>query len=140
MKREGGATVLAAIRKVLGGRSYLSETMADVAFTALSHRKVSGGEGSWLPQLSDREFEVLRCLGAGKTTREAADDLGISAKTVETHRLSLCRKLGLRSAATLARFAMQFDECGFGGARAEAVSQAVRDEPRQLPLFTSDLE
>lgn len=133
MKREGGGTLLAAVRQVLEGRPYLSQTMVDVAFEALGRGARDRKGNSIMPQLSDREFEVLRCFGAGKTTREAASELGISAKTVETHRLSLCRKLGLKSAAALLRFAVQFDESG-GPAKEPPVDQ------NQLPLFEGDDE
>jgi PAS domain S-box-containing protein len=125
MKREAGSTLLTAFRQVLEGRRYLSETMTTVAFEALGCRGEERTAGSVLRQLSDREFEVLRCLADGRTTREAAAELGISAKTVETHRLSLCRKLGLRSPAELIRFAVHWDESGARGGTTGAARPAA---------------
>lgn len=112
MDREGGGTLLTAVRQVLAGGRYVSHAMAAVAFEALARKRRNGSVNSVLPQLSDRELDVLWCFGKGKTTREAASALGISAKTVETHRLNLCRKLGLRSAAELIRFAVHWDDRG----------------------------
>lgn len=140
MKREGGGTVLAAIRQVLDGRPYLSQTMTEAAFEALSRPVGERTRSSAMPQLSDREFEVLRCFGAGKTTREVGAELGISAKTVETHRLSLCRKLGLKSPAALLRFAVQFDQTGACPISTEAAGNLALNEPTQLPLFAPDKE
>lgn len=110
MKCEGAGTLLSAVRQVLDGRPYLSPTMMTVAFEALGRRAEDRKGNTTVSQLSDREFEVLQCFADGKTTREAASELGISAKTVETHRLSLCRKLGLKSVGELIRYAVHWDE------------------------------
>ncbi len=56
--------------------------------------------------LSPRELEVMRALAAGGTNRELAAELGISIKTIDTHRLNVLRKLGLRNNADLTRFAI----------------------------------
>lgn len=111
-QHEGGAALLAAVRQLLAGRPYLSPTMAAVALEAFGRDRRHRAGNSVIRQLTDRELEVLSCLGRGKTTREVASALGISGKTVETHRLGLCRKLGLRSAAELIRFAVHWDESG----------------------------
>lgn len=124
MKREGAATLLAAVRQVLAGRPYLSQALTAVAFEALGRGGRARNGNSVMLRLSDRELEVLWCLGKGKTTREAAAELGISAKTVEAHRLSLGRKLGLRSAAELIRFAVHWDDSGAPGLPAHPVVPA----------------
>jgi DNA-binding CsgD family transcriptional regulator len=59
------------------------------------------------PQLSDRERAVALRLSLGKTNREIADELGISIKTVDTHRLHLMRKLECRNNVELARLAIR---------------------------------
>src|SRR5690349_1771384 len=66
----------------------------------------SSPEGS----LSDREFEVFQLIGQGKNTREIADKLHISVKTVEVHRLNIKSKLKIGSAAELMHFAVRWVE------------------------------
>jgi DNA-binding NarL/FixJ family response regulator len=63
-----------------------------------------------LPHLTDREFEVLQLVGEVKSTREMAEQLHLSQKTVETHRVNLMRKLKLKNATELLRFALQYVE------------------------------
>lgn len=59
------------------------------------------------PELSNREFEVAQQLAIGKTNREIAEALGISIKTVDTHRGHLLKKLGCRNNVALARLAIR---------------------------------
>ena len=58
-----------------------------------------------LKKLTPREKEVLKIIGHGKTTKQVADQLGLSVSTVGNHRKHICRKLGLHSTAELAAFA-----------------------------------
>ncbi len=106
MKTEGGASLLKAIRQLLGGQPYLSQTMAAQLFDVLGGRPRSSKTAA-LGRLSDREFEVFQCLGQGKTNRQVAEQLCISPKTVEAHRLNLCRKLDLKTPGQLIRYAVQ---------------------------------
>jgi DNA-binding NarL/FixJ family response regulator len=112
MKSEGGASLLQAIRQVLEGRPYLSSAMTKRAFEAFGGGPSPRTEQSVLSQLTDREFEVLQCLGQGKSNREVGRQLCISPKTVETHRLNLCRKLNLKTAGQLIRYALQCEQNG----------------------------
>ena len=57
--------------------------------------------------LTDREREIVRLLASGRSNKEAAGDLGISVKTVETHRAAIMRKLGFNSIVTLVRYAVR---------------------------------
>ena len=114
MKAEAATTVMDAIRTVLRGDVYLSDRMAakklvpasrdrgDRAPAATPNPKAPG-----LDRLSDRELQVLRCVGRGMSTREIAEDLFISVKTVETHREHLKQKLGLVSSGELLRYAIE---------------------------------
>jgi len=108
MKRAGGDRVIEAIREVLKGRIAVSPEMATHLLEEYS------GRGSHsrvpLPNLTDREFEVFQLIGEAKNNREIAEQLHLSAKTVETHRMNLARKLKLKSAAELLRFALQYVE------------------------------
>jgi len=114
MKRAGGDRVLQGIREVFQGRIALSPEMATLLLEEYSGRRSRSGRTS-LPQLTDREFEVLQLLGEAKSNREMAEQLHLSPKTVETHRMNLMRKLKLKNAAELMRFAIQYLEKSDGG-------------------------
>jgi DNA-binding NarL/FixJ family response regulator len=106
MKAEAAKTVLTAIRSVLGGDVYLSPRMQ----AALGSRERQGGAvaaASGFERLSDRELQVLRCVGRGMSTREIAEELFISIKTVEAHREHIKKKLGLVSSGELLRYAIE---------------------------------
>jgi DNA-binding NarL/FixJ family response regulator len=109
MKRAGGDGVVEAIREVLQGRIALSPEMATHLLEEYSGRKSRSGRVP-LPNLTDREFEVFQLIGEAKSIREIAEQLHLSAKTVETHRMNLARKLKLKNAAELLRFALQYVE------------------------------
>lgn len=71
-------------------------------------KKAPGGVGDDpVDVLSNREFQVLRLLATGATNHEIADQLAVGVKTINTHRLNILAKLGLRNNIALARFAMQ---------------------------------
>ena len=70
-------------------------------------RKEDGGELLMRPRLSEREREVLQLMAEGKGTKEIAADLGVSAKTIETHRQHLMEKLDMYSVAELTKFAIR---------------------------------
>lgn len=102
-KNAGAEGLIESIRAILRGR------MAFSAETTTQLLEESSGRPSSinpLGNLSDREFEVLRCFGMGQTNQQAAESLGLSAKTVETHSLNIRKKLGLRSPAELIRHAV----------------------------------
>jgi DNA-binding NarL/FixJ family response regulator len=107
-KREATRTLLDAIRRVRDGHIYLSEQMTD----RLLSRAVAGGEpavdGSSVDSLSDRELDVFESIGRGESTREIADRLHLSGKTVETYRERIRKKLGLKTGGELARRAMEW--------------------------------
>jgi DNA-binding NarL/FixJ family response regulator len=112
MKAEAATTVMAAIRKVLRGETYLSPRMsaklgAAPPRAALSRERSERASPPGLDRLSDRELQVLRCVGRGMSTREIADELFISIKTVETHREHLKQKLALVSSGELLRYAIE---------------------------------
>ena len=107
MKRAGGDRVVGAIREVLQGCIALSPEMATHLLEEYSGRVSRSGRRT-LPNLTDREFEILQLLGEAKSNREIAEQLHLSPKTVETHRMNLMRKLKLTRPAELLRFAMQY--------------------------------
>jgi DNA-binding NarL/FixJ family response regulator len=106
MKQEVPKKVITAIRQILGGRVYVNEPVAN----RLVGQLVLGGtpdSPSPVAELSDRELEVLTLVGRGLTTREVAEQLFISVKTVEAHKEHLKERLCLKSATDLLRFAVQ---------------------------------
>jgi len=109
MKRAGGDRVIEAIREALQGRIALSPEMATHLLEDYSGSR-SRSRRTELPNLTDREFEVLQLLGEAKTNREIAEQLHLSPKTVETHRMNLMRKLNLKKSAEMLRFALQYVE------------------------------
>ena len=103
-KQEAVGHMIAAMRKVLGGGTYLSRRMA----ASLEMRRTEGGAGPEEPvaTLSDRELEVFSLIGQGLGTRDIAERLGLSIKTVETYREHIKNKLLLDTATELTRRAV----------------------------------
>lgn len=95
-------TLLDAVDTVLAGRVYVSPAMRDALL-----RRV-GGTAPERPALSPRELEVLRLVAAGRSTREIAETLNRSVKTIETHKQALKTKLGAETPAQLMRLALQW--------------------------------
>lgn len=92
-----------AIRTVNDGKRFVSATLRE----ALALRVVDGLGEEPVDLLTDREFQVLGRLAAGATNREVANELSVSVKTIDAHRLNLLAKLGLRNNAELTKFAMR---------------------------------
>jgi DNA-binding NarL/FixJ family response regulator len=109
MKQEATDRVLTAVRRVLTGEIYLSEKME----RKMMHQLVGGRSartGSPIEDLSDRELEVFGLIGQGHGTRQIAEELHLSIKTVESHRAHIKEKLNLRNATELVQHAIQWRE------------------------------
>ncbi len=106
MKQEGGKKLLQAIRRVLEGQIYVSENMSVKLLESFSGHGEQTGRTP-LENLTDREFEVLQLLGQARGTREIAEQLHLSMKTVEAHRANIKHKLGLKTASELLRYAVR---------------------------------
>lgn len=110
VKRAADSELLAAIRAVREGRSFVSPMLAEAeAREQLSAEPPAAGQveaEEALARLSARERQVLVLLAHGHTHAEMAEQLGISVKTVETHRARLSEKLGLKTRADLVRLAL----------------------------------
>jgi len=105
MKVEAANAVIAGIRAVHRGEIYLSPRQRAARSGAAP---ASDGRGrANLERLTDREMQVLRCVGRGLSTQEIGDELFISAKTVETHREHIKHKLGLSTSGELLRYAIE---------------------------------
>jgi DNA-binding NarL/FixJ family response regulator len=108
MKQEGGKRMLQAIRQVLTGQIFVSEKMSARILEMFSGRR--SVSTSPVERLSDREFEVFQLIGQGKGTREIAQHLHLSIKTVEVHRANIKQKLKLKTATDLVRHAVRWVE------------------------------
>jgi len=107
LKKAADAELISAIRVVLRGEIYVHPSMTRILLEdILPEAKSSNAEFTWA-NLSEREQEVLKMVALGHTSAEIADQLGLSAKTVETYRARGMEKLGLRTRAALVKFALQ---------------------------------
>ncbi len=109
MKRETTRKVVTAIRQVLEGKLCVSEQIA----AAMAEKFVGGrpaASESPFALLSDRELEVFQFLGQGRETKQIADDLHISLKTVQAYCDRIKEKLNLASATELRREAVRWEE------------------------------
>jgi DNA-binding NarL/FixJ family response regulator len=95
--------LLDAIRRVHRGGRYVSPTLGEKLAAQLGQDFV----GAPHEQLSDREFDVLRGLGTGRTVKEVAEALGLSPKTVSTYRTRLMEKMGFATNADLVRYSAE---------------------------------
>jgi DNA-binding NarL/FixJ family response regulator len=107
MKQEATERVITAIRRVLAGEVYVSDS---VAAKMVSKLAAAGTARSTSPvdRLSDRELEVFRLIGEGHGTRQVAEKLHLSVKTIETYRAHIKEKLGLKDANELFRTAIEW--------------------------------
>jgi DNA-binding NarL/FixJ family response regulator len=104
--KDAAATDLrSAIRSICRGESYFSPSIAGRLREALRAEQETQAGG--IAHLTTREREVLQGVARGRTNKEIAGALGISHRTVETHRESLMRKLQIRTVAELTRFALE---------------------------------
>ncbi len=105
MKQAAADQLLTALRRVLAGGVYVSEHLG----SSMIERIAGDGSrrnGNPIERLSNRELQVLNLIGRGKTTREVAETLNLSVKTVESHRLRIKKKLNLQTSAQLVQFAV----------------------------------
>ncbi len=96
--------LVTAVTRILEGRKFVSETLAERIAGDLGHP----GERLRHEDLSDREFQIMRMLAAGKTVTEIGDELSLSAKTVSTYRTRLLSKMGFHTNADITRYALQY--------------------------------
>jgi len=106
MKQEATDKVLTAIRHILGGDVYLSERLTKRMLQQFVNGSISPRDP--LAKLSDRELEVYRLIGAGHGTRQIADELHVSTKTVESYQAHIKEKLALRNARELVQHAIEW--------------------------------
>jgi DNA-binding NarL/FixJ family response regulator len=101
LKESAGEELVAAIRQALRGRVYLTS-----ALTKGVMERMAGSPRASPPQLSPRQRDVLRLIVKGLRMKEIAANLGLSTRTVETHKYEMMQTLGLHSTAELVRYAL----------------------------------
>lgn len=95
---------LDAVNTVLNGQQYIQKSVQDLLLKdAMGQKK----DNSYIPKLTRREKEILQLIVDEKTTQEIADTLFLSVSTVETHRMNLISKLGVKNAAGLVKIALE---------------------------------
>jgi DNA-binding NarL/FixJ family response regulator len=104
-KESAPSELIEAIRKVAGGGKYITASLADKLASEI------GKPSEKLPHesLSDREYQVMCMIASGKTVKEIAEDLNLSAKTISTHRARILRKMNMKNNAQLTHYAIR---CG----------------------------
>jgi DNA-binding NarL/FixJ family response regulator len=107
VKQDAIDNIAKALREALNGRRYLSPVIS----AQLQHNgpdTQSHPTDDPVSRLTDREFEIFELIGKGHEVREISDALGVSPKTVETHRTNIKEKLKLKNARQVARLAVQW--------------------------------
>jgi DNA-binding NarL/FixJ family response regulator len=99
--------IVSAVRAVASGRSYISPQMSGHLLTRRARADALASERPGLHDLTPAERRVLRLIADDRTSREIADALFISVRTVEHHRANICHKLDLHGANALLRFALE---------------------------------
>jgi len=105
MKQAASELFIEALLTVLSGRRYVSDTIA----AKLQRKAASGDAGNLrgaVESLSNRELQILERIGSGRSSKQIAESLNLSVKTIEAHRQRIKRKLGLKSGAQLVNFAV----------------------------------
>jgi DNA-binding NarL/FixJ family response regulator len=107
MKQAASEQFLASLRRVLDGGIYVSEAVG----SNMIQKFATGGayiSANPIDRLSNRELQILHMIGKGMSTRETANSLNLSIKTVESHRQRIKRKLNLNTGAQLVQYAVNW--------------------------------
>lgn len=108
LKNDGCDVLFSALRQIAAGKRFFNPSIPDhtTGGEVRTHAPERGRRRRYTPdELTDRERQVIRLIAGGKRTREIAELLSLSHKTIEKHRTTLMRKLGLRNASAVAAYA-----------------------------------
>ena len=103
-KDTASSQLVTAIRKINNGRKFISKEVAELLATELYHEE----EKEPHEHLSDREFEILKMIATGKTTKSIAIELSISPKTVSTYRRRILDKLNMKNNSDLIHYVIDY--------------------------------
>lgn len=107
LKSDAGRQLLEAVKCVLDGKHFFSSKISEVIFDSMRSGSLPHTSTSEDDKPTAREREIIQLLAEGSSNKDVADKLGISIKTVETHRAAIMRKLGLHSIGELVRYAIR---------------------------------
>ena len=107
MKQEGPEKILQAIWRVLSGKVYVSDATSAAILDGMSGVRAQD-TNTLMAKLTDREFEILTLIGQGKDAPDIAQQLQLSIKTVDTHRMHIRDKLNLKSNTELIHYAVRW--------------------------------
>ena len=111
MKQEASESVVTAIRSIMNGHIHVSSAIMSQILSTFQKQPTLASK-SRLKQITDRELEIFQLIGAGHSTKEIADQLNISIKTIGTYRERIKEKLNLKNATELVRYAVIWVETG----------------------------
>jgi len=107
LKHRAYEELLNAVNEVMKGKTYLSPEVTQGVVDTYVRGGLQPGQNPAFAVLTDREREVLQMLSEGRSTKEMADEMGVSVKTIETHRHNIMEKLHLYSVAELTKYAIR---------------------------------
>jgi len=108
MKSAAETDFLNALRKVARGQRHLSAEMSERLLSKAARGQLASGDDDPVTALTHRELQVFQMIGGGVSTREIADQLQLSMKTIDAHRRHMREKLNLRSTSELMRYAARW--------------------------------
>jgi DNA-binding NarL/FixJ family response regulator len=107
LKTDAEPHIVTAVETLLRRQPYFSAQVSETVLEGFLRRGREAVDGTAAPRLTPREREVMQLLAEGHRNKQIAQDLGISVKTVETHRTTLMRKIGVKSIVDLVRYAVR---------------------------------
>jgi DNA-binding NarL/FixJ family response regulator len=110
MKNESSPKIMEAVLRVLSGEIYLSEKMSARLLRKFLNVRGDENQDSSMAALTARELEIFQLIGLGQSTREIAETLHLSTKTVDTHRAHIIEKLKFKNTKELSRYAFHWAE------------------------------
>ena len=129
MKQEATERVLVAMRRILDGEIYVSDRMANKMLQQFVGGSRNAASSSPVDDLTDRELEVFRLIGEGHGTRQIAEELHLSVKTVESYQAHIKEKLSLKNARELVQHAIQWIRDRSRASRRIPRCLAIRESP-----------
>ncbi|MCI0535549.1 MAG: response regulator transcription factor [Verrucomicrobiales bacterium] len=107
LKESAAADIRAAVHAVAGGRPYISPSLSEFMLNRASGAQNLRTTRPGLDALTASELRILKLIASDRTSKEIAEDLGLSPRTVENHRTNICAKLDLHGSHALLKFAFE---------------------------------